>query len=118
MTDNVLKISGKEIELPAPVKQRVEINDLIVVRVYPSDQELDAFPQELLNRNVYAFDSSCKLLWQIQEAPHGGIGEDKAYMDISLESGKIIAGNWTGTDYFVDLSSGRVSQAKKDVRPW
>ena len=118
MTARVLEILGKETKLPAPIKQRIEINDLIIVRIYPGDQELNIYPQELLNRNIYAFNSSSELLWQIQEAPHGGIGEDKAYMNMWLEDEKVIVGNWIGTDYVLDLDSGRVSQAKKDVRPW
>lgn len=113
-----LDMLGKEVTLPAPIKQKIEIGEMIVVRVYPSDEKLNAYPQEKLNRNVYAFNLSGELVWQIQEAPHGGVGEDKAYMNIGLENGRLMAGNWIGIDYFVGLCSGKVSQAQKNVRPW
>jgi len=118
MTIEAFEISGKKIELPAPVAQRIDINGLVIIRVYPSDQELEAYPQELLNRNVYAYDSSGQIKWQIKEAPHGGVGSDKAYMDLWLDNGKLIAGNWIGADYIVDITSGDVSQALTGVRPW
>lgn len=118
MSDSILKFANKDIELPAPIKQRVELGKLIVIRVYPSDDVLNDYPQKKLNRNVYAYDVSGELVWQIQEAPHGGSGEDKAYMDIKIDGGKLVAGNWIGVDYLVNAASGVVSQAQKDIRPW
>jgi hypothetical protein len=118
MSGSILKIGNKNIELPAPIKQSVEVGKLTVVRVYPSDEVLNDYPQEKLNRNVYAYDASGSLVWQIQEAPHGGGGEDKAYMHIKIDSGKLIAGNWIGLDYLVNVTNGLVSQSRKGVRPW
>jgi hypothetical protein len=118
MTVETFKISDLKVELTAPVKQRIDLSDLVILRIYPSDQELGTYPQDLLNRNIYAFDLLGNLKWQIKEAPHGGAGMDKAYMDIRLESGVLIAGNWIGVDYFVDLGSGDVSQTTNNLRPW
>jgi hypothetical protein len=118
MRECILKIANRSIELPAPIKQRVDLNSLIVVRVYPSDEMLTNYPRDELNRNIYAYDLSGELVWQIQEAPHGGMEEDKAYMDIQYIDDKIVAGNWIGVDYLVDESSGMVTQSRKDVRPW
>ena len=91
---------------------------MLVVRVYPSDEMLNNYPRTDLNRNVYAYSLSGDLLWQIQEAPHGGIEDDKAYMDLRFEEGQIIVGNWIGVDYVVDHECGEVSQSKKNIRPW
>ena len=118
MSDYFLEFPEKSVTLPAPVKQRIEIGELTVVRLYPSDDMLNDYPQEKLNRNVYAYNAIGKLMWQIQEAPDGGVGEDKAYMNIKLEGDKLIVGNWIGADYVVDLGAGGVSQVKKNIRPW
>jgi hypothetical protein len=79
---------------------------------------LSDYPQEKLNRNIYAYDVSGEFVWQIQEAPHGGSEEDKAYMDLKIDGDKLVAGNWVGVDYLVSEASGKVSQAQKDIRPW
>lgn len=118
MPDYFLNISGKIINLSAPVKQKMKIGGLTIIRIYPNDDFLASYSQQDLNRNVYAYDSSGNFAWQIQEAPHGGDGEDKAYMNINFIDGRLIAGNWIGIDYCVDLESGNVSQVKKDARPW
>ena len=118
MSNYYLKFAERNVALPAPIKQKVEIGELTVVRLYPSDDMLNSYPQEKLNRNVYAFNTSGELMWQIQEAPDGGVGEDKAYMNIKLESDKLIVGNWIGADYVVDLSTGGVVQVKNNIRPW
>ena len=118
MSDYYLEFSEENVEVSAAIKQRLELGELTIVRLYPSDDMLNAYPQEKLNRNVYAYNTSGKLMWQIQEAPDGGIGEDKAYMNIKLESDKLIVGNWIGVDYVVDLGTGGVVQVKNNIRPW
>ncbi len=118
MSGCILNLANKNIELPASIKQCVKVGGMTVVRVYPSDKMLNDYPQDKLNRNVYAYDVSGELVWQIQEAPHGGSGEDKAYMDIKVDGDKLVAGNWIGVDYFVNIANGIVSQAQKDIRPW
>lgn len=115
---NILIIGEAKIFMDAPVKQRLELGSLTIVRVYPDDEELNSYPQEKLNRNVYAYDSLGKLLWQIQKAPHGGVEDDKAYMDIKIVGGYLVAGNWIGVDYQVNLESGRVLPLKQGARPW
>ena len=39
-----LKVSGKTIELPAPIKQKLELNGLIVIRVYPTEVGIERLP--------------------------------------------------------------------------
>jgi hypothetical protein len=100
------------------IRQIIEIENLIVVRKYPPDEGLVSYPQKKLNRNIEAYDQDDNLVWVIEEAPDGRENQDKAYMKIWLEEDRLVAGNWIGIDYFVDLSTGAVSSAKTNVRPW
>ena len=100
------------------IKQVVEFGDLKIVRKYPPDAELANYPRDKLNRNIEAYDQNDNLVWVIEEAPDGGENLDKAYMKIWLEDGRLIAGNWIGIDYLVDLDNGSVSPTKAKMRPW
>jgi len=102
----------------ALIKQTVEIDGLKIQRKYPSDDKLMEYPQENLNRNVYAFNERGELVWTIQEAPHGGENQDKAYMSLVIENGKLIAGNFIGVDYIVKLEDGTVTPQNTNTRPW
>jgi hypothetical protein len=100
------------------IKQAIEIGKLRVIRIYPSDEELVSYPQKKLNRNIEAYDQDNNLIWVIEEAPDGGENRDKAYMKIWLEEDRLVAGNWIGIDYFVDLNTGAVNSVKTNERPW
>jgi len=115
---NSLIIGDAEVVTDAPVEQRLELGGLTIVRIYPDDEDLGSYPQDSLNRNVYAYNTLAKLVWQIQEAPHGGKGADKAYMDIRVEGDGLVAGNWIGIDYQVKQESGEVIPLKQWARPW
>jgi hypothetical protein len=115
--EKALSVNGVVMEMPSPVRERVNIGELAVVRTYPENEKLSAYPRAQLNRNVYAFDGSGKLVWQIQEAPHGG-ANDKPYMRIEAVNGQLIAGNWIGVDYRVNLADGMVEAVGSDRRPW
>jgi len=121
----LLVVDSKQIELQYPIKQKIEVCGVYVVRIYPNDDELDSCPQELYNRNVYAYNSDGKFLWQIEEVSEGAKAPKdksyivgKAYMNIWMEKEKLIAGNWIGLDYIVNLKNGKVSPLNKNVRPW
>jgi len=100
------------------IKQIIEIGELKVVRKYPPDTELANYPQNKLNRNIEAYDQNDNLVWIVEEAPDGGENLDKAYMKIWLDDGRLIAGNWIGIDYLVDIDKGSVSPIKTNIRPW
>jgi len=100
------------------IRQIIEVSKLKVVRKYPPDEELVNYPQKKLNRNVEAYDQDENLVWVIEEAPDGGENQDKAYMNIWLEEDRLVAGNWIGIDYLVDVNTGAVSSVKTNVRPW
>ena len=100
------------------IKQRINVEGLEIIRRYPSDDALADYPREKLNRNIEAYKADGDLAWLIQECPAGGQNEDKPYMDIQVKDGNLIAGNWVGLDFFVNLKDGSVCPAKKGVRPW
>lgn len=103
----VLWIQGKAIGLPHPVVDVKVLGETVVAKV-------ESEPGDIFNRNVYAFSSDGELLWQIEESPHGA-ETDKPYVDIGVDnSGKLVAGNWNGVDYFVDIKTGKI--ATKDFK--
>jgi len=100
------------------IQQSLEFMRLKIIRRYPSDEDLVSYPRSKLNRNVEAYDKKGNLVWVIQECPVGGAEQDKAYMNIWIESEKLLAGNWVGLDFIVNIENGNVSPAKLGVRPW
>jgi len=113
-----VEIGGKDIYFPAQIEQIIEFHGLYIVRIYPNDDELDIYPQENLNRNVYAYNEIGELVWQIDEVPHGDKGGDKAYMNLWIENKDLIASNWVGLDYRVNLDNGSIGVYRENVRPW
>lgn len=95
-------IGGSPIDFPYPVDDVLVCGDLFLVRIAPP-------VGVVFNRNVFAVSSEGRMLWQIAERPHGTQG-DSPYINIYFDGGgRLIAGNWNGVDYFVDLASGDVS---------
>lgn len=96
-----LSIDNNIIGFPYPVAQVIIVSNYVIVRL--------SVPQEKrFDRNVYALSFDGKAVWQIQEAPHGG-NVPKPFMNLRLsEEGRLIAGNWIGVDYEVDLSTGQI----------
>jgi len=100
------------------IRQTLEINGLKIIRRYPSDEDIDSYLQVQLNRNIEAYDGTGKLIWMIEECPVGGDGVDKAYMNIWIENDKLIAGNWIGLNFIVNLENGTVKPANPGSRLW
>ncbi len=96
----VVQIAGKDVHFEYPVAQLLLFQDMIIVRVEPNTGVV-------LNTNVYGFSKSGLLEWEIEESPHG-TQEDKPYMSIFISKEKLIASNWNGVNYSVDLRSGKV----------
>lgn len=88
----------------------LEVNNLIIVNFYPYTKEED---QELISedinmeRNIWAFDLNGNLVWKISE-PTGKVYNQNPYTSVYLRDGKVLAGNWSGADYIVDITNGNV----------
>lgn len=102
----------------ADIKQTLELGGLKIIRRYPSDKDLMSYPRAKLNRNIEAYDCNGNLAWVIQECPVGGEEQDKAYMNIWVENKKLLAGNWLGLDFIVNIDNGTVAAVNLGVRPW
>lgn len=95
-------IADRRLDLPYSIGQVVKFNDIIIARLEPP-------AGVIFNRNVFAFTAQGDLLWQIEESPHG-TEEDKPYVGIFLsQDGSLIAANWIGVDYLVNVQSGRIT---------
>ena len=102
--DGILWIAGQPISLPQPVREALHHNDRLLILVEPA-------PDVIFNRNIFALSMHGELLWQIEESPHG-TEVDKPYMNLHCDkNGVVIAGNWNGLSYSVDLHNGTVSVA-------
>lgn len=102
-TSNYIYIKNHKIELPYPVRQIVEIDNLFVIRVEPPINQN-------FNRNIYCFSNEPELIWVIEEDKFDG--EENPYVSIFVEDGKLIAGCWKGMDYIVSLETGQISPYK------
>lgn len=100
--DGKLFIGDKWIDLPYAVGDVVECNDSLFVRVDPPIGVV-------FNRNIFAVTRQGEILWQIAESPHG-TEADKPYVGIFRDrDGCLVAANWNGVDYSVDLESGGIT---------
>lgn len=99
--DGALWIAGTHIELPCEVGEILEAEGLVVVRLEPPIGQV-------FNRNIFAYSEQGLLLWQIEESPHG-TEPDRPYVAISKdEAGGVVAANWNGIDYSVNLDNGYI----------
>lgn len=101
ITNNLIFINGKKLELPFPVADALEYKKSIVVRVDPP-------AREILNDNIYCFTLSGNFLWQIEPSPHG-TQVNKPYVSINVSSSSnLIASNWNGVNYIVNIEDGSI----------
>ncbi len=97
----VIQIAGQDVHFEHPVSELLLFKEMTIVRV-----ETNA--EIILNTNGYGFNKLGALEWIIEESPHG-TQEDKPYMSIFIsKEKKLIASNWNGVDYSVNLQSGKV----------
>jgi outer membrane protein assembly factor BamB len=102
-------------QLAYPIKTVLALDATLVVIL-----SYDAIPsnnEEILNRNIYAFNMDGTLKWQIQ-AVQGGTEREKPFLSIKVIEGKLIAYNWLGMDYIVDLNDGSLHMHGQPRRPW
>jgi len=97
-----LNIEGKEIAFDYNIKEFVEHQGKIVVLLEVPSDEVD-------NRNVVCLNQEGEVLWRIQESPHG-TQTDKPYVDLRVENGILVADNWTGVQYKVDVRTSEIQE--------
>jgi hypothetical protein len=111
-----LTINNNSIDLPFDIENLIELKDMIVIIL--DDNETLPSDSRLLDRNIYAFNKQAHEIWRIQQCPHGG-EQPKPYMLIKKnENGELIASNYIGVDYIVNLNNGSVEPYGSGIRPW
>jgi hypothetical protein len=107
INDGLLFIANNHIDTPFKVEKVVYLNDQVIALMEPP-------AKTAFNRNIISYSTEGNLLWQIQESPHG-TQIDKPYTSLHINDHKqLIAGNWNGVDYAVDLENGIVTAAAFD----
>ena len=114
--EKILDINGNKAFLENNIKEILLLDDLTIVRL--DDDQAHGPGDKSMNRNVLAFDQKANLIWEIQEAPHGGDEWPKPYVRLAKQGSRLIAGNWIGVDYVVDLKTGNVNAGESKGRPW
>ena len=98
-TDNVINIYGCVVECEAPIRDVQRIDNLVLVRL--------EFPIGAINnRNIFAYNESGQLVWQIQEGRN--VYRDSPYTGMRVKGDEIMAYNWDGADYRVNVEDGSV----------
>jgi len=114
--EKILDINGHKAFLEANIKDVLVTGNLTIVRL--DDGQTHGQGDRSMNRNVLALDQEANVVWKIQEAPHGGDEWPKPYTHLAMQGTKLVASNWIGVDYVVDLTTGNVDTGKSGGRPW
>jgi hypothetical protein len=101
VVEGKLYIDDKLVGLPELVDQVLLINELIIYR-------LKLTGINICNRNIGAYSLSGELMWRIPEIESklDFKSYDKMYVD---DQGRLIAMNYTGPNFCVDLQSGSIT---------
>jgi len=99
---NVLTINGKQINFQEGIKNVVEVDSLVIVRIWNSSTG-DIQKQPF--NNVYAVDDNGNIVWNLKDI----IGKDGLYTMIRLdETNMLIAVEFIGMNYIIDVKNKQV----------
>jgi hypothetical protein len=100
-----IEIDFKELELAN------ELNcGAIVIKLYKVPVKYK------FNRNITAENEQGKIIWQVEDmCPLF----DAPFTSIRLfNNEKVIAYNWIGVEYYIDIQTGKTELVNKNARPW
>lgn len=101
LTDGKLYINNQLIDFSENIDQILEVNELIIYRFEITGKNIN-------NRNVGAVTLEGEKKWIIPESKSAL--DFKSYHRIYInENNKLIALNWTGMEYLVDIHSGEIT---------
>lgn len=98
---DIVRIDGETIEMDYPVEKAIVHEGVVVVLVEPpvgTD----------VRDNVAAFDMSGELLWTITPASTEDVETPPVYTDIFEADGSLLAHNWNGGTYEIEMETGEV----------
>lgn len=108
---STLSIGDESIVLSAPIKQVIELNGLIAVRMETLGKRGEA-EEPTYSRNVWGIERDATVRWEIEPAEKIR-GEHKPYTNIWEEEGHLWAYNWNGLAYRVDLETGELREHRQ-----
>lgn len=101
-------------ELGLSISQVLYIEDLIVIRL--DTGKTLKYGDDFLDQNIYAFSLKGEYLWQIEAAPISR--SPKPYVNLQVIDDKLVADNWLGISFVLNIENGRVEPYKSGIRPW
>jgi hypothetical protein len=70
------------------------------------------------NRNIVGENKKGEMIWQVEEV-NPLETSDFPFLSIRpFNKEKIIAYNWLGMDYYIDIQTGKLDLVNKNARPW
>jgi len=93
----------KEINFDFPIKQVIQFNNKVFIRIEPS-------VGEVFNENIYCFSQNGILLWQVK--PINYMNLDCPYTNMVIQDDKLISYNWCGEKMHINLESGEIVDKK------
>jgi hypothetical protein len=68
------------------------------------------------NRNIVCENAQGDIVWRVADVLPG---QDSPFMNIkAYDDEKIIAYNWSGMNYYINIKTGEASIANPEQRPW
>jgi hypothetical protein len=109
--NKILKIDLKEIVFDYPIKDHLEIGDILIVF-------LDYFDKVIpIENNVYGVSLKAgKIIWQIEKRkyPKGGYSSMRChFIGISYRENKLRLHNWCSTNLIVEPTTGKVLEVEE-----
>jgi hypothetical protein len=109
--NNILKIAHKEIVFDYPVKEYLEIGDMLILY-------LDYFDKVIpIENNVFGISlKESEIIWQIEKRkyPKGGYSSMRCpFIGISFRENKLRLHNWCSTNLIVEPTTGMVLEEEE-----
>jgi len=68
------------------------------------------------NRNITGENKQGEVIWQVEDVWPSSCA---LFMNIKpFDNERIIAYNWVGMDYYIDIPTGTLDPVNKNARPW
>lgn len=96
------------------IEQKLYFNNLLIVLI--DKKGTIKYGDNILDRNIYAFDENGKKIWQINSAPIKQ--SPKPYVNLKIVGNRLFADNWVGIQLEINLDNGEVSPSQMGERPW
>jgi hypothetical protein len=108
---NILRIDEKEIVFDYPIKEHLEIGDILIIYVDLFDKVIP------IENNIYGVSLSAgKIIWQIEKRkyPKGEhSGTRSPFIGISFNENKLRLHNWYSTNLIVEPTTGKVLEEEE-----